>query len=125
MNWGCSQRCSTVGRRGSSRMGRPPSRARAVQITKRNNSGSSFWKKIQTKDEVLAELMAEHIALKKVLGSSDQSVGTARYARRAAGRNPRGTRSQAQGSPSPAAAPAGSSIAACTFFEREYNDFAR
>jgi transposase len=34
-------------------------------------------KKIQTKDEVLAELMGEHIALKKVLGSSDQSVGTA------------------------------------------------
>ena len=37
-------------------------------------------KKIQTKDEVLAELMAEHIALKKVLGSSDQSVGAARCA---------------------------------------------
>src|SRR5205809_1979861 len=37
-------------------------------------------KKIQTKDEVLAELMAEHIALKKVLGSSDQSVGAARRA---------------------------------------------
>src|SRR5467141_1981869 len=37
-------------------------------------------KKIQTKDEVLAELMAEHIALKKILGSSDQGVGTARCA---------------------------------------------
>ena len=37
-------------------------------------------KKIQTKDEVLAELMAEHIALKKVLGSSDQSVGATRCA---------------------------------------------
>ena len=37
-------------------------------------------KKIQSKDEVLAELMAEHIALKKVLGSSDQSVGAARRA---------------------------------------------
>ena len=37
-------------------------------------------KKIQTKDEVLAELMAEHIALKKVLGSSDQGVGAARCA---------------------------------------------
>jgi len=35
-------------------------------------------KKIQTKDEVLAELMAEHIALKKSLGSSDQGVGAAR-----------------------------------------------
>jgi len=28
--------------------------------------------KVQTKDEVLAELMAEHIALKKVLGNSDR-----------------------------------------------------
>jgi transposase len=28
-------------------------------------------KKIQTKDEVLAELMAEHVALKKILGSSE------------------------------------------------------
>ena len=37
-------------------------------------------KKIQTKDEVLAELMAEHVALKKVLGNSERSLGTARYA---------------------------------------------
>src|ERR1700729_4074527 len=29
-------------------------------------------KKVQTKDEVLAELMAEHVALKKSLGSFDQ-----------------------------------------------------
>jgi hypothetical protein len=34
-------------------------------------------KKVQTKDEVLAELMAEHIALKKILGSSDQELGAA------------------------------------------------
>ena len=34
-------------------------------------------KKIQTKDEVLAELMAEHIALKKALGSSDRRLGPA------------------------------------------------
>jgi len=32
-------------------------------------------KKIQRKDEVLAELMAEHVALKKVLGNSDRRVG--------------------------------------------------
>ena len=38
-------------------------------------------KKIQTKEEVLAELMAEHIALKKVLGSSHQCVGAPRRAR--------------------------------------------
>jgi transposase len=37
-------------------------------------------KKIQTKDEVLAELMAEHVALKKDLGNSDRSLGSTRYA---------------------------------------------
>ena len=45
-------------------------------------------KKIQTKDEVLAELMAEHVALIKVLGSSDQSLGTARCARPGSGFRP-------------------------------------
>ena len=34
-------------------------------------------KKVQTKDEVLAELMAEHLALKKVLGNSDRELGAA------------------------------------------------
>ena len=37
-------------------------------------------KKIQTKDEVLAELMAEHVALRKELGNSDRGLGSARYA---------------------------------------------
>src|SRR6202142_3200597 len=37
-------------------------------------------KKIQTKDEVLAELMAEHVALRKRLGNSDRGLGPARYA---------------------------------------------
>src|SRR6266567_3015932 len=37
-------------------------------------------KKIQTKDEVLAELMAEHVALKKELGNSDRGLGSTRYA---------------------------------------------
>ena len=37
-------------------------------------------KKIQTKDEVLAELMAEHVALKKTLENSDRDLGSARYA---------------------------------------------
>jgi transposase-like protein len=36
-------------------------------------------RKIQTKDEVLAELMAEHVALKG-LGNSDRELGSARYA---------------------------------------------
>ena len=31
-------------------------------------------KKIQTKDEVLAELMAEHVALKKRLGNSESGL---------------------------------------------------
>jgi hypothetical protein len=31
-------------------------------------------KKVQTKDEVLAELMAEHVALKKVLGSFNREL---------------------------------------------------
>src|SRR5438445_9504487 len=34
-------------------------------------------RKIQTKDEVLAELMAEHVAPKKELGNSDRSLGSA------------------------------------------------
>src|SRR5262252_7191063 len=37
-------------------------------------------KKIQTKDEVLAELMAEHVPLKKILGNSDRGLGSARHA---------------------------------------------
>ncbi len=37
-------------------------------------------KKIQTKDEVLAELMAEHISLKKALGNSERRLGPARRA---------------------------------------------
>ena len=38
-------------------------------------------RKIQTKDEVLAELMAEHIALKKALGNSNRNLDAARRAR--------------------------------------------
>jgi transposase len=37
-------------------------------------------RKIRTKDEVLAELMPEHVALKKKLGNSDRGLGSARYA---------------------------------------------
>jgi len=36
--------------------------------------------KLRKKDEVLAELMEEHVALKKVLGSSDRHLGSARHA---------------------------------------------
>jgi transposase len=45
-------------------------------------------KKVQTKDEMLAELMAEHVALKKELGNSDQGLGSGRYAGRDRGFRP-------------------------------------
>src|ERR1700719_2251554 len=45
-------------------------------------------KKMQTKDEVLAELMAEHIALKKVLGNSNRQLGAARCAGSSSGFRP-------------------------------------
>ena len=38
------------------------------QVEPSRNGSSILEKKIQTKDEVLAELMAEHVALKKSLG---------------------------------------------------------
>jgi len=42
---------------------------------------SSFLEqKPRKKDEVLAELMEEHVALERVLGSSDRRLGSARYA---------------------------------------------
>jgi len=63
------------------RMVLPPSRARAVPDQQAEQQRIEFLeKKIQTKDEVLAELMAEHIAQKKGLGSSDQKCGFARRA---------------------------------------------
>jgi transposase len=52
----------------------------ARQVEEKQKRIEFLEKKVQTKDEVLAELMAEHITKKKVLGSSDQSVGAARCA---------------------------------------------
>ena len=40
----------------------------AVQVEEKQKRIEFLEKKVQTKDEVLAELMAEHIALKKSLG---------------------------------------------------------
>ena len=48
-----------------------------AEAGRRRTSGCCREKKVQTKDEVLAERMAEHIALKKVLGSFDQELGSA------------------------------------------------
>src|SRR6185369_4815924 len=70
-----------VGRRNSSRIG-----AAAFEQKRPTNHSADqeriayLEKKIQTKDEVLAELMAEHVALKKGLGISDWSLGSARHA---------------------------------------------
>ena len=50
-------------------MGPPPSRRKLVPIHQAEQERIEYLeKKIQRKDEVLAELMAEHIALKKELG---------------------------------------------------------
>jgi transposase-like protein len=60
--------------------------AAAFEQKRRTNDSANqeriayLQKKIQTKDEVLAELMAEHVALKKTLGNSDRELGSARYA---------------------------------------------
>jgi len=47
------------------------------QVEEKQKRIESLEKKVQTKDEVLAELMAEHIALKKVLGNFDRDLGAA------------------------------------------------
>ena len=57
--------------------------AAAFEQRRRSNQERIAYleKKIQTKDEVLAELMAEHVALKKkTLRNSDRELGSARYA---------------------------------------------
>jgi len=46
----------------------PKWRTRARQVEEKQKRIEFLEKKVQTKDEVLAELMAEHVALKKSLG---------------------------------------------------------
>lgn len=50
---------------------------RARQIEEKQKPIKFLEKKVQAMDEVLAELMAEDIALKKILVSSDQELGAA------------------------------------------------
>ncbi len=78
-SWGCNPPCCTVGKRELFENGpaafqhksRPHHQAEQERI-------EYLEKKIQTKDEVLAELMAEHIALKKSLGAnSERRLGPA------------------------------------------------
>ena len=67
------------GRRNSSRTARLPSSRKHGRTTPPSRSGSPIWKEIQTKDEVLAGLMAEHVTLRKTSGISDRDLGSARY----------------------------------------------
>ena len=70
-NWACGQRCSTAGRRNCSRTAQPLFQSQERphrQVEEKQKRIEFLEKKVQTKDEVLAELMAEHIALKKSLG---------------------------------------------------------
>ena len=68
-NWGCSRRCSPLaegilrerGRRHFQAKGRTDQQAEEERI-------EFLEKKIQRKDEVLAELMGEYVAPKKELG---------------------------------------------------------
>jgi transposase-like protein len=47
------------------------------QVEEKQKRIEFLEKKVQTKDEVMAELMTEHIALKKVLGNSNWHLGAA------------------------------------------------
>ena len=50
------------------------------QVEEKQKRIEFLEKNVRTKDEVLVELMAEHIALKKVLGNSNRRLGAARRA---------------------------------------------
>src|SRR5207237_10221707 len=81
MKWNSSRRSFTAGRRNSSRTGLLAfEQKRPTNHSADQERIAYLQKKIQTKDEVLAELMAEHVALKKTLGNSDRELGYARYA---------------------------------------------
>jgi hypothetical protein len=68
MKWDSSRRFSTAGRRNSSRTGAAFEQKRPTNHSADQERIAYLQKKIQTKDEVLAELMAEHVALKKDIG---------------------------------------------------------
>ena len=68
-SWGCSRRYSTAGQKESFENGAAAFEAKARSEHQAEQERIEFLqKKIQRKDEVLAELMAEHIALKKEVG---------------------------------------------------------
>jgi hypothetical protein len=68
MNSACSRRSSTAGNRSSSRGAAVLEQKRPTNHSAEQEPISYLEKRIQTKDEVLAELMAEHIAQKNAWG---------------------------------------------------------
>jgi recombinational DNA repair ATPase RecF len=68
MSWGCSQRCSTSWQKEVFENGAAAFQAKARPDHQAEKERIAYLeKKIQRKDEVLAELMGEHIALKQEL----------------------------------------------------------
>jgi hypothetical protein len=68
MNPACSPRFSTAGRKSLREWGRGLRAETATNHSAEQERIAYLEKKILTKDEVLAELMAGHVALKKTLG---------------------------------------------------------
>ena len=71
--------CSTSGRSRSWRTARPPSSGRARARWTPPVHHRRPARQAQRKDEVVSELMEEHIKLKKSLGSSERSLGSPRH----------------------------------------------
>jgi transposase InsO family protein len=72
MSTSCSPRSSTAGREFFENGAAAFEQKRPTNHSTDQERIAYLEKKIQTKDEVLAELMAEHVALKKRLGNSDR-----------------------------------------------------
>ncbi len=68
MKWDFSRRSFTAGRRNFENGAAAFEQKRPTNHSADQERIAYLQKKIQTKDEVLAELMAEHVALKKDIG---------------------------------------------------------
>ena len=67
--WVCSRRCSTAGRKEFFENGAAAFQTKGGTDQQAEKERIEFLeKKIQRKDEVMAELMGEYVALKKELG---------------------------------------------------------
>ena len=67
----CGRRCSTAGKKEFFENGAAAFQAQERphrQVEEKQKRIEFLEKKVQTEDEVLAESMAEHVALKKTLG---------------------------------------------------------